>query len=100
MSVDLRTVDWQSVFPASIDAILRKAAWSHQCSMSCPWCVCARSPTKERTGKSIHRYYSRLAKTLLASNLAEELAHLLLFASEFVPTTVGLIDYSTSAPAG
>jgi hypothetical protein len=63
-------------------------------------CVCIRSPTKERTGKSIHRYYSRLAKTLLASNLAEELAHLLLFASEFVPTTVGLIDYSTSAPAG
>ena len=63
-------------------------------------CVCIRSPTKERTGKSIHRYYSRLAKTLLASNLAEELAHLLLFASEFVPTTVGLIGYSTSAPAG
>ena len=98
MSVDLKTVDWQSLFPASIAVHLRNAAWS-QCSL-CPWCVCARSPTKERTGKSIHRYYSRLAKTLLASNLAEELAHLLLFASEFVPTTVGLIDYSTSAPAG
>jgi hypothetical protein len=39
MSVDLKTVDWQSLFPASIAVHLRNAAWS-QCSL-CPWCVCA-----------------------------------------------------------